>query len=182
LELIKVYAGAQQQSFSEWLHSSGPSRQFSSQQAVRLRTRRLAQDGSFQLSFLMMTFQSSLSQSDRCIARDLFLKKRADEVRIVATRFVNTLTQHPLSEYLPVGGIKGCRSQGTATFSRPDHLRRLDPCLNPSPEAILDYLLSHYLNIYIYQVLLNAKASEQSARMVSMKTPPTNAEDLIKKT
>ena len=50
----------------------------------------------------------------------------------------------------------------------------------PSLEAILDYLLSHYLNIYIYQVLLNAKASEQSARMVSMKNATDNAEDLIK--
>ena len=39
----------------------------------------------------------------------------------------------------------------------------------------MGYLLSHYLNIYIYQVLLNAKASEQSARMVSMKNATDNA-------
>ena len=45
--------------------------------------------------------------------------------------------------------------------------------------AFLGYLLSHYLNIYIYQVLLNAKASEQSARMVSMKNATDNAEGLI---
>ena len=50
----------------------------------------------------------------------------------------------------------------------------------PNPEAFLGYLLSHYLNIYIYQVLLNAKASEQSARMVSMKNATDNAESLIK--
>ena len=49
----------------------------------------------------------------------------------------------------------------------------------PGPEAFLGYLLSHYLNIYIYQVLLNAKASEQSARMVSMKNATDNAESLI---
>ena len=49
----------------------------------------------------------------------------------------------------------------------------------PSSKAFLGYLLSHYLNIYIYQVLLNAKASEQSARMVSMKNATDNAEDLI---
>ena len=50
----------------------------------------------------------------------------------------------------------------------------------PSPEAVLSYLLGHYINIYIYQVLLNAKASEQSARMVSMKNATENAETLIK--
>ena len=41
---------------------------------------------------------------------------------------------------------------------------------------MLGYLLSHYLNIYIYQVLLDAKASEQSARMVAMKNATDNAD------
>ena len=50
----------------------------------------------------------------------------------------------------------------------------------PNPEAVLSYLLSHYLDIYIYQVLMNAKASEQSARMVSMKNATDNADSLIK--
>jgi len=49
----------------------------------------------------------------------------------------------------------------------------------PSAEVVLGFLLSHYLNIYAYQVLLNAKASEQSARMVSMKTATDNADNLI---
>jgi F-type H+-transporting ATPase subunit gamma len=50
----------------------------------------------------------------------------------------------------------------------------------PSPEALLAYLLGHYLNIYLYVMLLNAKASEQSARMVSMKSATDSADDLIK--
>ena len=45
---------------------------------------------------------------------------------------------------------------------------------------MLGYLLGHYLNIFIYFVLLNAKASEQSARMVSMKSATDSAESLIK--
>jgi F-type H+-transporting ATPase subunit gamma len=44
----------------------------------------------------------------------------------------------------------------------------------------MSYLLSRYLDIYIYQVLLNARASEQSARMVSMKNATDNANGLIK--
>ena len=47
-------------------------------------------------------------------------------------------------------------------------------------KAVLGYLLPHYLNIYIYQVLLKAKASEQSARMVAMKNATDNAKQLIK--
>ena len=50
----------------------------------------------------------------------------------------------------------------------------------PNPEAVMSYLLSHYLDIYIHHALLNAKASEQSARMVSMKNATDNASGLIK--
>ncbi len=50
----------------------------------------------------------------------------------------------------------------------------------PSAEAVLTYLVGHYLDIYIYFMLLSAKASEQSARMVSMKNATDSAETLIK--
>src|SRR5574341_889059 len=46
-------------------------------------------------------------------AADLFLKKEVDEVRIVATQFINTLTQRALSlEFLPVGEIRGLEVPG----------------------------------------------------------------------
>ena len=113
------------------------------------------------------------------LARDLFLKKEVDEVRVVATRFVNTLTQHPVSlEFLPAGEIKGLTIPGAAGEKEPA-ADAGDTIFEPSPRAVVDYLLSHYLNIYIYQVLLNAKASEQSARMVSMKNATDNADGLI---
>lgn len=112
-------------------------------------------------------------------ARDLFSKKEVDEVRVVATNFVNTLTQYPVSlEFLPVGEIKGMKIPG-AELEGETAVDQREYKFEPSPEYILGYLLSHYLNIYIYQVLLNAKASEQSARMVSMKNATDNAESLI---
>ena len=111
-------------------------------------------------------------------ARDLFLKKEVDEVRVLATRFINTLTQHPISvEYLPVGEIKGLEIPGAERDI--GIVPSKETMFEPGAEAFLGYLLSHYLNIYIYQVLLNAKASEQSARMVSMKNATDNAENLI---
>jgi len=112
--------------------------------------------------------------------RDLFLKGEVDQVQIVATRFVNTLTQHPLTtEFLPVGEIKALKIPGMESEQElaADNVESL---FEPSPEAVLGYLLSHYLNFYIYQVLLNAKASEQSARMVSMKNATDSAERLIR--
>jgi F-type H+-transporting ATPase subunit gamma len=112
-------------------------------------------------------------------ACDLFLKKEVDQVLVVATRFINTLTQLPLClEYLPVGEIKGMQFPGAESK---DELAEdaTEILFEPSPEALLTYLLSHYVDIYIYQVLLNAKASEQSARMVSMKNATDNADDLI---
>jgi F-type H+-transporting ATPase subunit gamma len=113
-------------------------------------------------------------------ARDLFLKKEVDEVQVIATRFVNTLTQHPLClTFLPVGEIRGLNVPGVK--SEPKPLGDITESLfEPNAEFVLRYLLSHYINVYIYQVLLNAKASEQSARMVSMKNATESAEGLIR--
>jgi len=112
-------------------------------------------------------------------ARDLFLRKEVDEIRILATRFVNTLTQQPMDlEFLPVGEIKGLKIPGAEPEA--EMAARKESKFEPSPEAVLGYLLSHYLNFSVYEALLNAKASEQSARMVSMKNATDNAENLIK--
>jgi F-type H+-transporting ATPase subunit gamma len=112
-------------------------------------------------------------------ARDLFLKGEVDQVQIVASRFVNTLTQEPISiEYLPVGEIKGVRVQGAEDEASSDS--DVDDVLfEPNAGTVLAYLVSQYLNVYMYFVLLNAKASEQSARMVSMKNATDSAEGLI---
>lgn len=113
-------------------------------------------------------------------ARDLFLKKEVDEVRVVTTQFVNTLTQQAVClEFLPVGEIKAVEIPGAQPEERLIGAEA-EFLFEPCPEAILSYLLSHYLNIYIYEALLNAKASEQSARMVSMKNATDNANTLIK--
>jgi len=119
-------------------------------------------------------------------ARDLFLKREVDQVQVAATRFVNTLTQYPLVlEFLPVGEIKALTIPGSpfeeklATLEEDLAADTTESLFEPNPEALVGYLLSHYINIYIYQVLLNAKASEQSARMVSMKNATDSADDLI---
>jgi F-type H+-transporting ATPase subunit gamma len=100
-------------------------------------------------------------------ARDFFLKGEVDQVQVVATRFINTMTQEPVAvEFLPIGEIKGLKIPGAE--SEPDPAADAREFLfESSAAAVLEYLFGHYLNIYIYQVLLEAKASEQSARMVA---------------
>jgi F-type H+-transporting ATPase subunit gamma len=112
-------------------------------------------------------------------ARDLFLKKEVDEVRIVATQFINTLSQKAGAiEFLPVGEIKGLKVPGAE--SEADLASDTTEVLfDPGPEAILSFLLGVYLNVIIYRVLLEAKASEQSARMVGMKNATDSANGLI---
>jgi F-type H+-transporting ATPase subunit gamma len=113
-------------------------------------------------------------------ARDLFEKGEVDEVQVVATRFVNTLVQQPVAlQFLPVGEIEGLQVEGASPDGESTS-EIVDFQFEPNPGAFIGYLLKHYLNIFIYQVLLNAKASEHSARMVSMKGATENADHLMK--
>ena len=113
------------------------------------------------------------------LARDMFVNGDIDQVHIVATRFINTLKQEPTSvEILPVGQLKGLRIASMQHAERVA-LDRSDTLFEPNPEAIISAFLPRWLSIFVYLVLLNAKASEQSARMVSMKNATEAAESLI---
>ena len=114
------------------------------------------------------------------LASEMFLKGEVDQVKVIATRFVNTLTQTPLClDFLPIGEIlKGIKVPGVDEEKLAADTTEI--LFEPSPQHLLGYLMPRFLNIYIYQVLLNAKASEQSARMVSMKSATDSAEGLIR--
>ena len=64
---------------------------------------------------------------------------------------------------------------GGAASKRDDR----DMLFEPSAPAVLEALLPFYVNRQIYQVVLSAKASEHSARMVAMKTAKDNATKLV---
>jgi len=113
-------------------------------------------------------------------ARDLFLKGEVDQVQIVLTHFVNTLTQQAvMAEFLPIGKIKSVNIPGAE--SEADLASDTTEVLfEPSAKAVLTYLVEHYLYISMQVVLLEAKASEQSARMVAMTNATDSATELIK--
>jgi F-type H+-transporting ATPase subunit gamma len=117
-------------------------------------------------------------------AQELFLKGEADAVDILFTQFVSTLVQQPkMISFLPVGKIQAVKvginspSQElpATTGTRTDTFE-----FEPDEKSVLSELLPHSLNFQVHQILLEAKASEHSARMVAMKNATDNAKQLIK--
>ncbi|NRB45342.1 MAG: F0F1 ATP synthase subunit gamma, partial [Verrucomicrobiales bacterium] len=49
----------------------------------------------------------------------------------------------------------------------------------PSSEKVFAMILPHYLNYQLYQMVLEARASEHSARMVAMKSATDNAKEMV---
>jgi len=116
-------------------------------------------------------------------AQELFLKGDVDAVDILFPRFINTLTQQPqIVPFLPVGKISAVT---VGLNAPPEELKSTAPRADtfefePSEEAVLGALLPHSLNFQMHQILLETKASEQSARMVAMKNATDNAKQIIK--
>jgi len=113
--------------------------------------------------------------------QELFLKGEVDCVDVLFTRFVNTLTQKvDMRRLLPVGELKDLLLEAAggpaaaAEGAGPQHL------FEPSAEQVLSAILPIYVDVIVYQVLFEAKASEHSSRMVAMKNATDNAMQLIK--
>ena len=112
-------------------------------------------------------------------AQEMFIKGEVDQVDILFTHFITTLNQRPeLVHFLPVGEIKsvGASSHDEGKLEK----GTLEFIFEPGAPQVLGALLPHYLNYRVYQMLMEAKASEHSSRMVAMKNATDNAKQLIK--
>ncbi len=126
----------------------------------------------------------------RAISRfvqQLFLDGKVDHVDVLYTNFINTLTQKAeLRPLLPIGEIRaleaGVHGENTPQAVDDDlgHSTATEFLFEPDAGEVLGSLLPHYLNFQVYQFLLEAKASEHSARMVAMKNATDNARQMIK--
>jgi F-type H+-transporting ATPase subunit gamma len=111
------------------------------------------------------------------------LKGEADAVDILFTQFVSTLVQQPkMIPFLPVGKIKAVAAGINAPQPELQNpgVRTDSFEFEPDEKTVLSELLPHSLNFQMHQILLEAKASEQSARMVAMKNATDNAKQIIK--
>ena len=103
------------------------------------------------------------------LVTDDFVAGTYDRVDVVYSRFISTLTQKPvLEQLLPV-----VPSEDTEGIPGNQFL------FEPSPGAFLRALLPRYVATRLFQAVLEAKASEESSRMVAMKNATENAEELI---
>ena len=102
------------------------------------------------------------------VVMDDYLAGEVDQVFLVYTFFINTVTQEPkVRELLPVEP-----PEETAT-------RAVDYIYEPSREAVLAELLPRYVEMEIYEAILEGIASEQSARMVAMRNASEAAGEMI---
>jgi F-type H+-transporting ATPase subunit gamma len=107
---------------------------------------------------------------------DKFLAKEVDRVSVIYTRFINTLTLKPsIQTVLPICAADLPKPTGDGPAD--DDVEFL---YEPSPEEVLAGILPHYVHFQVYQMVLDARASEHSARMVAMKNATDNAKQLIK--
>jgi F-type H+-transporting ATPase subunit gamma len=107
----------------------------------------------------------------RLVAED-FLDGTYDEIAVVYPGFISTLTQRAsVTTLLPVP---------RPADLDPDEAERTDEYLfEPSPEAVLSRLLPHYVAVDLFRAVLEANASEQSARMIAMRSATDNANELM---
>ncbi|MDP2860420.1 MAG: ATP synthase F1 subunit gamma [bacterium] len=83
-------------------------------------------------------------------------------------------TQRPVGANIPHHPATGGIGAGTETVQGDKYL------FEPTAETVFGEIFPHYLEMEIYQVILEAYASEQSARMIAMKNASDNAQDITK--
>jgi F-type H+-transporting ATPase subunit gamma len=103
------------------------------------------------------------------IMLDGYSEDRFDRLMIFYTRFINTMKQEPVMEQLlPLSGERLGTPEGS-----------WDYIYEPDAKAVLDQVLTRYIEGLIYQAVAENLASEQSARMVAMKAASDNAANVI---
>lgn len=98
-----------------------------------------------------------------------FVSGEVDAVDVVYTEFVNSITQTTKVERLLPAGKAGEPSAGVIR----------EALFEPDTETVLDAVVYRLVGAQLFQALLDARASEQSMRMLAMKNATDNASDLI---
>ena len=114
-----------------------------------------------------------------CIEK--FLSGEVDKVSVLYTHFVNTISQKPtIRTLLPISNFELARGSSEPANSKNSTDPMIGYVFEPNEETVLDAVLPYYLHYQIFQMILDARASEHSARMVAMKNATDNAQQFIK--
>ena len=124
------------------------------------------------------SFVETKPLSKFCLER--FLSRDVDKVSVLYTHFINTISQKPtLQTLLPISNFDLPKKHEDAKEGED-----VDPMLaytfEPNALGVLDIMLPYYVEYQVFQMILDARASEHSARMVAMKNATENANQFIK--
>jgi F-type H+-transporting ATPase subunit gamma len=108
-----------------------------------------------------------------------FLEGSIDTIEVIYSRYKNTLVQEPtLRPVLPLRNLSEFLAEHRdAEDPKAGHGQEMQ--FEPDVTSVLNALLPYYVNRYLFQFVLSAKASEHSARMVAMKTAKDNATKIL---
>ena len=102
------------------------------------------------------------------IVLEEFISGKVDAVYLVYAKFVNTLSQVPdVKQLLPI-----VQPESAGEYK--------DYIFEPSPASVLESLLPRFVEMQIFQAMLDSVASEHSARMVAMRSASDNAKDIVR--
>jgi F-type H+-transporting ATPase subunit gamma len=110
---------------------------------------------------------------------DGYLEGRLDEVHIFSNRFVNTMKQEPVHATMIPIPQEWLTPDGTDVDEQKVGAGSWDYLYEPDAKTVLDELLVRYLETFVFQAAADNIASEQSARMVAMKSASDNAQSII---
>ncbi len=118
-----------------------------------------------------------------------FLSTDFNRVTVAFTNFVNTIRQEPLFEtLLPISPIELGRDKAFQTLGKEEGATAAETSgpeyggylFEPTARGVLDNVVPQYVGYQLYQMMLESRASEHSARMVAMKAATDNAKQMIK--
>ena len=115
-----------------------------------------------------------------------FLAGDYDKVTVAFTNFKNTISQEPLLEtLLPIAPIELGKAKGYEGVGKDEVVHEGGAnyggyIFEPDARGVLDMIVPQYVGYQLYQMVLESRASEHSARMVAMKAATDNAKQMIK--
>ena len=110
-----------------------------------------------------------------------FLSGEVDKVSVLFTHFINTINQKPtIRTLLPISSFDLPQVSATEVSAEASADPMIGYMFEPTPEGVLDVMLPYYLHYQVFQMVMDARASEHSSRMVAMKNATDNAKQFIK--
>lgn len=103
------------------------------------------------------------------IVMDMYRKKEIDEVKVIYTQFVTTISQE----------VKELKLLPNEEIKKDIEVKNSVVEFEPSPEEVLDYLIPKYIESVIYGALIESSSSQQGARRTAMESATDNADEMI---